>query len=157
MSRTDDNKFENMFRWMSNKLRIQDRFIRNNQRHVKYPRGSIYACYLGENIGHEKSRLEARPCIVISNNRINYNSTNLVVIPLTKEIKYKDNITKTQLRYEWHYVLKRSKYSNLKFDSAVQCEDIRCVSKARMGTYICNVDNEDLGEIRKRLKKALQI
>ena len=30
MARNIDNKYENMFRWMSNKLRIQDRFIRNN-------------------------------------------------------------------------------------------------------------------------------
>ena len=89
MARLIDNKYENMFRWMSNKLRIQDRFNKNNQSKVKYPRGAIYACYFGENIGHEKSRLEARPCIVVSNNRINYNATNIVVIPLTKEIKYK--------------------------------------------------------------------
>ena len=89
---------------MSNKLKIQDKFIRNNQKNVRYPMGAIYACHFGENIGHEKSRLEARPCVVVSNNRINYNSTNIVVIPLTKEIKYRDN-SSTELKYEWHYVL----------------------------------------------------
>ena len=157
MARTINNKYENLYRWMSNKLRLQDKFTRNDQRYVKYPRGSIYACYLGENIGHEKSRLEARPCVVISNNRINYKATNVVVIPLTKEIKYKDDTTKTELKYEWHYVLKKSKYNNLNYDSAVQCEDIRCVSKARMGKYICSIDTTDLNEIKKRLKKALQI
>lgn len=114
MARNIDNKYENMFRWMSNKLRIQDRFIRNNQSNIKYPRGAIYACYFGENIGHEKSRLEARPCVVVSNNRINYNS-------------------------------------------AVKCEDIRSVSKARMGKYICKIDVSDMNEIRKRIKKTLQI
>jgi mRNA interferase MazF len=156
MSRAIDNKYENMFRWMANKLKIQDRFQRNNQRNAKYPRGAIYTCYFGENIGHEKSRLEARPCVIISNNRINYNSTNIVVIPLTKEIKYKDN-SSVELRYEWHYVLRRNKYNNLNYDSAVQCEDIRSVSKARLGKYICTIDRKDLDEIRKRVKKALQI
>lgn len=156
MSRVISNKYENFFRWMPNKLRIQDRFTKNDQRNVKYPLGSIYACYFGENIGHEKSRLEARPCIIISNNRINYKATNIFVIPLTKEIKYK-NGTKTELKYEWHYVLRKSKYTKLNFDSAVQCEDIRSVSKARMGRYICNIDEYDLNEIRKRIKKALQI
>lgn len=150
------NKYENMFRWMSNKLRIQDKFNRNSQAHVKYPRGAIYACYFGENIGHEKSRLEARPCVIVSNNRINYNATNIVVIPLTKEIKYKTP-TSVELKYEWHYVLRKSKYPSLNFDSAVQCEDIRCVSKARMGSFICKIDNTDLDEIKKRLKKALHI
>lgn len=157
MARNKNNKYENMFRWMSNKLRIQDRFNRNNQIHVKYPRGAIYACYLGENIGHEKSRLEARPCLIVSNNRINYNATNIIVIPLTKEIKYKNDETKTELKYEWHYVLKKSKYNKLNYDSAVQREDIRSVSKARMGRYICKINVDDMDEIRKRIKKTLQI
>lgn len=156
MARAISNKYENLFRWMSNKLRIQDRFQKNDQRYIKYPRGSIYACYFGENIGHEKSRLEARPCVIVSNNRINYKATNIVVIPLTKEIKYKDN-SSAELKYEWHYVLKKSKYNMLNFDSAVQCEDIRCVSKARMGKYICSIQDDDLNEIKKRIKKALQI
>jgi mRNA interferase MazF len=156
MARAINNKYENMFRWMSNKLKIQDKFQKNDQRNVKYPRGSIYTCHFGENIGHEKSRLEARPCVVVSNNRINYKSTNIVVIPLTKEIKYKDG-SNIELRYEWHYVLKKSKYCNLNYDSAVQCEDIRSVSKARLGKYICTIDRKDLDETRKRVKKALQI
>ena len=157
MARPIDNKYENMFRWMSNKLKIQDRFIKNNQRNIKYSRGSIYACYLGENIGHEKSRIEARPCIIVSNNQINFNATNIVVVPLTKEVKYKDSATKSGLKYEWHYVLKKAKYSQLNYDSAVQCEDIRCVSKARMGKYICKIDDSDMSEIKKRIKKALQV
>lgn len=157
MARLIDNKYENMFRWMSNKLRIQDKFYRKNQQKIKYPRGAVYACYFGENIGHEKSRLEARPCVIVSNNRINYNSTNVVVVPLSKEIKYKDNNTKSELKYEWHYVLKKSKYSKLNYDSAVQCEDIRSVSKSRMGKYICNIDTTDMDEIKKRLRSALQI
>lgn len=49
---------------------------------------------------------------------------NIVVIPLTKEIKYKDDKTKTELKYEWHYVLKKTTYDKLNYDSAVQCEDI---------------------------------
>ena len=156
MARTINNKYENLFRWMSNKLRLQDKFYKNDQRSVKYPRGAIYTCHLGENIGHEKSMLEARPCLIISNNRINYNATNVIVIPLTKEIKYKDD-SHVELKYEWHYILKKEKYSKLNFDSAVQCEDMRCVSKARFGKFICMIDTYDLGEIKKRIKKTLQV
>lgn len=150
------NKYENLFRWTAHKLRLQDKFLKNNQQKLKCPRGAIYACYFGENIGYEKSRLEARPCVVISTNRINYNNSNIVVIPLTKEIKYKNNSSK-ELKYEWHYVLLKTKYNKLNYDSAIQCEDIRCVSKARLGKYICSIDQDDLNEIKKRLKKALQI
>ena len=41
MARTINNKYENLFRWMSNKLRLQDKFYKNDQRSVKYPRGAI--------------------------------------------------------------------------------------------------------------------
>lgn len=150
------NKYENILRWTAHKIKLQDKFLKNAQEKVKYPRGSIYSCFLGENIGHEKSRLEARPCLIISNNRINYNSSNIIVIPLSKEIKYKDK-SKTQLKYEWHYVLRKSNYPKLSYDSVLQCEDIRCISKSRCGTYICNVDKFDMDEIKKRIKKALQL
>lgn len=33
------NKFENLLRWTSHKLKIQDKFNKNDQRKVKYPRG----------------------------------------------------------------------------------------------------------------------
>lgn len=144
------NKFENFYRWSVNKLKIQEKFNRTNQMRVKYPRGSIYACYFGENIGHEKSRLEARPCLIVSNDGINFKSSNVIVVPLSKDIKYKSNST-TELAYNWHYVLRKSKYTNLNYDSAVQCEDIRCVSKARMGKYITKIDIADMLEIKKRL------
>ena len=108
------------------------------------------------NIGHEKSRLEARPCLIVSSDRINKKSSNVIIVPLSKEIKYKDG-TKTELYYDWHYILKKSKYNSLAFDSAVQCEDIRCVSKSRMGKFITKIDPNDMKEIRKRLRKALQI
>lgn len=150
------NKFENLYKWSAHKLKIQEHFFKNDQKAVKYPRGSIYSCYLGENIGHEKSRLEARPCLIVSSNGINYKSTNVIVIPLSKEIKYKSG-SNTELKYKWHYVLKKSKYNKLNYDSVIQCEDIRCVSKSRMGKFITKIDSDDINNIRKRLKSTLQL
>ena len=119
-------------------------------------RGDIYACHLGQNIGYEKSRLEARPCVVVSTDNINHNSENIVVIPLSKNIKYVRTIKgKMKLRYDWHYVLYKAKYK-LNYDSAVQCEDIRCISKIRLGKYIDHVDPQDMKNISKRIKSALQ-
>lgn len=60
------------------------------------------------------------------------------------------------LKYEWNYILYNSKY-NLKFDSMVQCEDLRCISKIRLGAYIDHVDTSDMQNIKKRLKSTLQI
>ena len=144
------NKYEAMYRWMCYKLKLQEKFERNNQIHANYPRGSIYACYMGINIGHEKSRLEARPCLIVSTDEINRKSSNVIIVPLSKEIKYKHG-SSTELAYDWHYVLKKAKYNRLNYDSAVQCEDIRCVSKSRMGKFITKVSSEDMNEIKKRL------
>ena len=80
----------------------------------------------------------------------------LLLPPLSKEIKYKKD-SATELAYPWHYVLQKAKYSRLTYDSVVQCEDLRCVSKSRMGKFIMKIDPEDLSEIKKRLKRTLQL
>ena len=83
---------------------------------------------------------------------------NVIVVTLSKNIKWEDPITKRKLKYDTHYVLKKSKYPQLAFDSTVQCEDIRVVSKARLGQYICSVNlATDMKQIKKRLKSALQL
>nr|DAE06845.1 MAG TPA: PemK-like protein [Siphoviridae sp. ctL0q1] len=150
------NKYEALYRWSCHKMKIQENFERNNQIHIKYPRGAVYTCYMGVNIGHEKSRLEARPCLIVSTDEINKKSSNVIIVPLSKEIKYKKD-SATELAYPWHYVLQKAKYSKLTYDSVVQCEDLRCVSKSRMGKFIMKIDPEDLGEIKKRLKRTLQL
>ena len=150
------NKYEAMYRWICYKLKLQEKFERNNQIHSNYPRGAIYACYMGMNIGHEKSRLEARPCLIVSTDEINRKSTNVIIVPLLKEIKYKHG-SNTELAYNCHYVLKKSKYNKLNYDSAVQCEDIRCISKSRLGKFITKVLPDDMNEIKKRLKSTLQL
>ena len=150
------NVFEDLARWFSYSLKLQDRFIKNPKMKGKVNRGDIYACYLGQNIGYEKSRLEARPCVVVSTDNINHNSENIVVIPLSKNIKYERTPKgKLILKYDWHYVLYKTKYK-LNHNSAVQCEDIRCISKIRLGRYIDHVDQQDMKNISKRIKSALQ-
>lgn len=150
------NKYENFFRWLPMKLKVQEKFERNHQSGTLFPRGAIYTCYLGENVGHEKSRLEARPCLIVSSDSINSTSSNVIIVPLSKQIKYADPSRKI-LKYKWHYVLKKSKYSALSYDSAVQCEDIRAVSKSRFGKFIVIIDKYDMDNIRKRLRATLQI
>ena len=144
-------------KWLNKKLKLNNYFNLNKTRLTRWKvnRGQIYTCFLGENIGYEKSKIEARPCLIVSTKQINHESGNVIVVPLSKNIKYEDGTTK--LKYPYHYVLRKSDYPKLDYDSAVQCEDIRCVSKARMGKYICSIDTTDLNEIKKRLKKALQI
>lgn len=144
-------------KWLNKKLKLNNHFKLNERRlnTWKVNRGQIYTCFLGENIGYEKSKMEARPCIIISTRQINHESGNLIVVPLSKNIKYESGTNR--LKYPYHYVLKKADYPKLSCDSAVQCEDIRCVSKARLCKYICNTKPDDMRGIKKRLKCALQI
>lgn len=147
--------FEDMARWFAYSIKLQDRFASAPNKHAKVYRGDIYACFLGQNIGYEKSKLQPRPCVVVSIDQINTKSGNIVVVPLSKNIKWADP-KKHVLQYDWHYVLYKSKYK-LAFDSAAQCEDIRCISKVRLGKYIDHVDSADMKNLSKRIKRALQI
>lgn len=155
----DYNKYEKLFKWSVLKAKLHEKFLKNNQAKWEVPRRSIYGCYLGENVGFEKNGLDSRPVLVVSSDLINKTNGIVVVIPLTKKIKWDTTNPQRQhkLKYDWHYVLYKQKYHKLNYDSAIQCEDIRVVSKARLGDFICFIDDKDMKEVSKRLKKALQI
>lgn len=151
------DKFEKLIMWTGTKVKLHNRHTVNDQATVNIPIYSIYTCLLGENVGYEKGDNKARPVLVISNEEINKRSGNVIIVPLSKNIKWKDT-EKTKLRYDSHYVLKKSKYTKLAFDSAIQCEDIRVVSKARLGSYVCNLsDPYDIKQIKKRIKYTFEI
>lgn len=118
------------------------------------PRGRIVNVKYGENIGFEKNL--TRPSIVVSADSSNQSSGNILVVPLTK----KDNKTKDSRPFRLlksQYLLLNSNYTGLSFDSVVQCEDIRSVSKARLGNFLDTVAKEDMDEINKRLRFILNL
>lgn len=112
------------------------------------PRGRIVNVNYGENIGFEKNSI--RPSIIVSVDSSNQSSGNVLVVPLTKKAnKVKRGQTFNLLKSQ--FLLLNSKYGGLTFDSVVQCEDIRSVSKARLGNLLDTVTEEDMREINKRL------
>lgn len=151
-----DKKAKLLTRWLTIKMYLEEKFENNNFTDFFPPRGSIYTCHLGTNIGFEKGGM-GRPVLVVSSDKINRASGNVIVVPLSRNIKWKDR-SKKQLKYDTHYVLYKTKYPKLDYDSVVQCEDIRVVSKARLGDFICKIDwKTDMSKISKRLKSALAI
>lgn len=150
------NKTVSLIRWLNTKVSLHEDFTKRAFHYRNYftPRGSIYTCHFGENIGDEKCGM-GRPVLVVSNNSLNKCNGNIVVVTLSKNIKYK---TGTRfLKYRSHYALHKSKYTKLNFDSAVQCEDMKVISKSRLGDFICKVDSTDMSQIKKRLKYILSI
>jgi len=132
--------------WFSKKVRINERYD-GSVGHF-FPRGSVVTVSFGENVGFEKAGV--RPALCISNDTNNRKNGNVAVIPLTD----KSNKSDRQL-LPTQYALFKGKYSFLRLDSIVQCEDMRIVSKARIGHVLGFVSNDDLRRIEKRLKTFL--
>lgn len=98
-------------------------------------RGDIISIDFGINIGREKSGI--RPAIVVSDERMNKMSQNIIVAPLTK---YSNRINGNGVveLLSTQFILSKKFYRHLKNTSIVQMEDIRSMSKKR----ICGVDGK---------------
>ena len=120
----------------------------------KYLQGDIILTDFGENnVGSEKTGY--RPSVIISNNAMNEMSDNIIVAPLTNaEHKKKNNylhLLPTQVLLEKRF------YNTLESDSVLQLEDMRSVSKERVGAKIGYVTKKTQREINKAFLDALGI
>lgn len=103
-----------------------------------YNKGDIVIIMAGNQIGSEQ-KLIYRPCIILQNNKGNYYGSTTIVSPLTK--KQKKNNMPT------HYILSKEKYSFLKHESMVLCEQIRTIDTSRIKKKIGCVTEYDIGNI----------
>jgi len=73
--------------WNAVKIILAKEFIDDEKTQInrKPVKGSVHLCQLGENIGSEQG--EERPVIIVSNDRINSTSPNVVIVPLSKTLK----------------------------------------------------------------------
>jgi mRNA interferase MazF len=144
--------------WTEEKIILSRQWIDDEQNQIKrqLKRGGVYMCELAENIGNEQGEL--RPVVVISNDIINNSSGNVVVVPLTKNLKKKfvieDGKKKflNQPKHHSHYFLLKSKYQFLQFDSAAMTEVSRPVSKVRIKTHLGDISDGDLRKIVTRIE-----
>lgn len=127
-------------------------------------RGAVHYCSLGQNIGNEQN--EDRPVIIVSSDRINSTSGNVLVAPLSKTLKPKlDRETRQPVltangkpipKFSSHTFLFKDKYDFLTYDSAVMTEEIKSVSKARLKDHLGTVnDPADLRRLDTRIKWSL--
>jgi mRNA interferase MazF len=146
------NRHIEAMRWLVAATNINERYTPAMNTFI--PRGRIVNVNYGENIGYEKNLV--RPSIVVSVDSSNQSSGNVIVVPLTKkENKTKDGRPFKLLKSQ--YLLVKSNYTGLTYDSIVQCEDLRVVSKARLGNLLDTVSEDDMEEINKRLSYILDL
>lgn len=146
------NRHHKARRWLDKSIEINEKYEPEKDKYI--PRGRIVNVNYGENIGFEKN--EERPSVVVSVNSSNESSGNILVVPLTKkENKQKGGRPFRLLKSQ--YLLLNKHYTGLSYDSIVQCEDLRVVSKARLGDLLDTVMEEDMKEIDKRLRYILDL
>lgn len=142
--------------WSETKETLSHEWIENRLTHKgrQILRGGIYMCHLGDNIGDEHGK--HRPVLVVSNELINKTSGNVSVVPLTTKLKKKaiiDPQTKRVIkyldkpRYKSHYFLWKSKYGFLDDNSATVCEEVKTVSKVRLGKHKGDISPTDLNKV----------
>lgn len=143
--------------WNIKKIEISNNYLENyeniDKKRVK--RCCIYMADLGENIGRELTK--HRPVLVVSTDLFNKkNQPTLLVVPLTEDmVTQRDNPNIP--RYFNHYFLKKDKYNFLDDDSTLQFEQMRVISKARLGRFVGKVEQDDVMMINNKLKKILHL
>ena len=88
--------------------------------------------------GHGNEQRGWRPCLVFQNNIGNKYSPNLIVLPLTSKIKKTNQPTHTFLP---------SDATGLPRDSIVLCENPKCISKEKLGSYITTIPSEYMAQV----------
>ncbi|MDO3409895.1 type II toxin-antitoxin system PemK/MazF family toxin [Saccharibacillus sp. CPCC 101409] len=145
------NRYSEVIDWFALQKKINEKYT-GGRGHF-FPRKAIVTAFLGENVGFEKNKV--RPAIVVSVDSNNQTSGNVAIVPLTKEENKIDRTTGKPVSKRLlasQYKLFKSKYGKLNHNSIVQCEDVRIVSKARIGDVIDFIDDADMKQISKRLK-----
>lgn len=79
-----------------------------------------------------------RPALVVQNNVGNQHSPNIVVLPLTSQLK--------KISQPTHTFLPANK-TGLSRDSIVLCENPKCICREKLGTYITTVPDAYMREI----------
>jgi len=102
--------------------------------------GEIYLSDLSPTKGHEQSGY--RPVLIMQNDILNQNLSTVVIIPITSNLKYKDNLTA--------YFLKKEN-SFLKNDSLALLFQIRSIDKSRLIKNVGGVNREEFLNIKKKL------
>ncbi|MBU5477852.1 type II toxin-antitoxin system PemK/MazF family toxin [Eubacterium sp. MSJ-13] len=134
---------QKMLEWLKTKLYLDALSDKAKTRAVK--RGQVYRCNFGCGIGSEMQK--DRPAVIIQNNVGNNRSGNTIVIPITHDTSILPcvaNIT-PQTDIDGNTIL----------DGQANASNMMCISKARLGDYVCSLTNADMRLIDEAIAKTV--
>ncbi|WCK57025.1 type II toxin-antitoxin system PemK/MazF family toxin (plasmid) [Aneurinibacillus sp. Ricciae_BoGa-3] len=140
-----NEKQQNIMQWAKEmiKLSVKERAVR---RYEVFPRrGEVWTCKFGENVGSEINN--THPCLIIQNDVGNENSPTTIVLPIT--LRPDTQPTQVKLYHgDFSYVESQLKGTSL-------AEQIKTVSKARLGRKIAELSTDAMEVVEDSLKVAL--
>jgi mRNA interferase MazF len=107
---------------------------------MEIKQGEIYLSDLNPVKGHEQAGY--RPVLVIQNDILNQYLSTVVIIPITSNLKYKENLTVYFLSKE---------VSSMKNDSLALLFQIRTIDKLRLKKKIGGVSQTEFYKIKRKL------
>lgn len=118
---------------------------------IKPRRGEIWTCQLGKNIGSEENKI--RPAIIIQNNTGNDRGPTTIIVPISNRPK----------KIATHIEVKKNDYKLVEGEKnlitgTILCEQIKVVSKVRLGRHVATLEDDFLNNILKpKLKLSINI
>ena len=89
-----------------------------------------------------------RPCIVVSNNKANMYSPNVIVVPLT---------SRSKKPLPTHYTMQPTRLNGLKVASTALAEQIITLSKIMIKRVVGKVDEEHIDNINHIIKESISL
>lgn len=89
-----------------------------------------------------------RPCIVVSNNKANMYSPNIIVVPLT---------SRSKKPLPTHYTMQPTKHNGLKVASTALAEQIITLSKTMIKRVVGKVEDEHINSINHIIKESIAL
>jgi len=141
----DLSKTQIYLEWLKTKLFLDSRASYARNRIVK--RGEVYKCNLGQNIGSEECK--ERPCVIIQYDAGNTKSPNTIVAPITHSNSKLPIVIPIADKYDSD--------GNIIVDGNVLLGNIVCVSKARLGEFIINLETDEIKKVDEAIAISLDI
>lgn len=142
------NNIYNYVSWVNEQIKMNENVSRDAK--VIPRRGEIWTCELGQNIGSEENKI--RPVIIIQNDTGNKNAPTTIIAPISN--RPKKIAVHIELR-ESDYKLENGEKNHI--TGTVLLEQIKVVSKARLGRHIATLDNGFMEILDSKIKISLNL
>lgn len=135
--------------WTNDKMNILNGV--NSGLNIKPRRGEIWTCQLGKNIGSEENKI--RPTIIVQNNTGNDKGPTTIIVPISNRPK----------KIATHIEIRKNDYKLVEGEKnvitgTILCEQIKVISKVRLGRHVATLEDDFLNNILKpKLKLSIDV